>query len=352
MQTIEGRRAADGDRPHIWMQEEGEGPAVGPCAVRTSTPAAAETRIVPFAPPSTYPFIPGPVEGFCLRWRRAGKILFKAGAVLGAWYCARLALSSFDGLSWPAFLVAAIAAVVVLAVACFIGVAARAFMRDIAGERVAEAVTSYLESSGWDGEGDGLGRVWTRDLGLGSGLLQMRRGKEGVGHWHLYGQCHPRDAAQLRENLSAVVPGLNIDPTYWAKRLYEIDLTEPPDEDARLDELGYGQSGWVGLGAVLSRHGDPAFSEHITATIHRKAFVRQARDERHTVLVYVCCCFSAEDSARAYSLQRIEEAKGLAVARARQEGAPPDTLIAVVKHIYRDEKTPALLLKLDGEGGG
>lgn len=353
MQIIEELRPTDaggGDRPHIWLQEEGGGHATATALVQTSTPAEAGRAIVPFAPPATYPFIPGPVETFWINWKPVVRVLLALFGLAGTILCALLALVIFDG--WVLRAVAAIAAILfVLGVVLIAGNGLSALMTDVSEGRGVEAVHGYLRTSGWTSEGEGAALTWYRDLGLGVGLLQLKC-LDRVGRlWGVCGQCHQRDYEQLAANLRAADPGLNINTDYGCYGLTLIDLAAPPREDARLDELGYGQSGWIGEAAVLSRRGDPAYSAYTTGMIHRKAYVRQARDEGHNVLVYVAYCTGAGSASITMSASKIDEASARAVERARREGAPAGTLFAVVKQAYRDEKTPAMLLKLDEEGG-
>lgn len=343
MQTIEGTRPTDGDRPHIWLQEDG-GHATASALVQTSTPAEAGKAIVPFETMAAYPFSPGPVEAFWSKRTAAVMALYAVFFVACTCLWFTLAWGVFGG--GFTILVGCIAALVAL----FIGRGFRALMCDISEARSIQAVHSYLRTSGWTSDGSGASLTWYRDLGLGVGLLQLKCEERGRRIWGVCGQCHQRDFEQLAANLHAIDPGLTLNTDYGCYGLAVIDLAAPPREDARLDELGYGQSGWIGEGAILSRLGDPAFAEYITGMIHRKAFVRQTRDAEHNVLVYVAFCTGAGVNSLTLSVSRIDEAGALAVARARAEGAPAGTLIAVVKLAYREEKTPAMLLTLEEEG--
>lgn len=309
----------------------------------TADSAIAETasKIVPFIPPNVEPFVQAKKT---LLWNQNRKVLLYLSyslPVIAANLCLLYFMPFvFAEMKWAIIVLS----IVTASTALFLITTLLVINHRVKGqevERRRNAVTLYLEQTGWTRlENRHLWPSWVKDFGLGRGFLRVEYYSNEVG---ITGECDEQTFLQLKENLYRIDPDLPYkgDKSSTFNHVKLIDFSNPPAEDTRIEELGYGQSGWIGEKAIYDRRGDPSYSTSITAKIHRGAFVRQARRETHNVLVITC----------KRNQERFAEARAKAFERAQREGAPAGTTIAIV-YDWVYEFQIATIEKLTGEQHG
>lgn len=298
---------------HKWMETESSVALSKPELFPSVSGGESESLIPTFIPPDNEPFTP---TNFVKWWfrnrRRLTIILLLLTNLLLASYLLYAYLFSPTGFSFFIFSVICCSYLAV-------GIGYYVISDKVKNEeerRIYKAIVLYLESSGWTFINEKFNEKysyerWIKDFGLGRGFLQVKFFRS----CHVSGECDEQTYNHLTANLRRIKPDLE-----FLSLARFINFSELPADEIRAEDLGYGQGGWIGNGAILGRYGNPAYSLNFTAKIHNKAFVRQRRSA--TSNVYLVSCAANPNSS--------EQAKAEAFMQAWLEGAPAGTEIAVI----------------------